>query len=165
MTGLPVRSAVLFAVILGAVVVALLGASVWLGTTAQDGRTDDDAAQAALAAARQLAVDLITTDPERAEETFSRLSDAATGQFAQQLRSRSDTFAETLRTADVRSAGSVTEAGIEQVDARRATVLVSATSVVHNTAVPDGERRGYRMRLTLVNEGDRWLVSTLEFVP
>ncbi|ALL79892.1 hypothetical protein AD006_31720 (plasmid) [Pseudonocardia sp. EC080610-09] len=119
----------------------------------------------ALVAARQTVTDLLTIDPGTADETMRRLSDGATGEFGDQVDDRSGMFAGAIRDADVSSTGSVTAAGVAERGSGRAVVLVAAESTVRNAQVPDGEPRQYRMRLTVEEDGGRWLVSRLEFVP
>ena len=40
----------------------------------------------------------------------------------------------------------------------------SAEAAVTNTAIPDGQRRHYRMKLELVREGETWRTADLEAV-
>ena len=55
--------------------------------------------------------------------------------------------------------------GVGDFDADAADVLVAANSTVTNTGTgSEGQVRYYRLRLSLVREGDRWLTSNVEFV-
>ena len=63
------------------------------------------------------------------------------------------------------STGNVEEVGLGDVDADSASVFVAAGSTVKNKGTKgEVEDRNWRMKLTMVKEGDRWLVSKLEFV-
>ncbi|MEU9823386.1 hypothetical protein [Pseudonocardia alni] len=145
------------------VVALLLAALVTVLAVRLAGGTGDD--EPALVAARQTATDLLTIAPDTADATLRRLEDGTTGEFHEQLGSRSGTFAGTIRDAKVSSTGEVSAAGVAERGPGRAVVLVSADSTVHNAQVPDGEPRQYRMRMTVEQEDGRWLVSRLEFVP
>ncbi|MBO4239424.1 hypothetical protein [Pseudonocardia alni] len=145
------------------VVALLLAALVTVLAVRLAGGSGDD--EPALVAARQTATDLLTIAPDTADATLRRLEDGTTGEFREQLGSRSGTFAGTIRDAKVSSTGEVSAAGVAERGPGRAVVLVSADSTVHNAQVPDGEPRQYRMRMTVEQEDGRWLVSRLEFVP
>lgn len=158
----PPHRAIAFPV--GLAVVALLLATLVtvLGVRLATGSGSDEPA---LVAARQTATDLLTIDPATADDTLQRLTDGATGEFAGQLDARSGNFAGAIRESEVSSTGTVSAAGVSERGPGRAVVLVAAESTVQNAQVPDGEQRQYRMRLTVEEDGGRWLVSRLEFVP
>jgi Mce-associated membrane protein len=145
--------------------VLLVAANVVLLLVGGSERSADSSRQDALATARQFAVNLITTDPARAEESFGLLRDSATGALAEQLAGQSDDFASAIRTANVTSSGTVTEAGVAEFGGTTAKVLLVARSDVRNGEVPEGETRQYRMLLALEEQDSRWLVSNLDFVP
>jgi Mce-associated membrane protein len=50
------------------------------------------------------------------------------------------------------------------VDGDTVTVLAAVSATVQNADAPTGEQRQYRMKMQLQHDGDRWLVSDLEFV-
>jgi Mce-associated membrane protein len=58
----------------------------------------------------------------------------------------------------------VREAGLGRHDPDSARVLVVADSTVTTAAGPSPQKRHYRLQLDLVRDGDRWLVSDLQFV-
>ncbi len=62
------------------------------------------------------------------------------------------------------SNGEVLEAGIVSDDDDSARVLVVADSTVTNAASEQPQKRHYRLQMDLVRDGDRWLVSDLQFV-
>jgi Mce-associated membrane protein len=148
-----------------AVGVLLVAANTWLLVLNRSWEGGQDTRAEVVATARQWAVNLITTDPAHATESYERLSQGATGPLAQQLGGQAGTFVSAIQHADVVSTGSVTEAGVSAFDGGSATVLLVARSRVSNGQVPGGEERQYRMSLTLREQGDRWLVSKLDFVP
>ncbi|MEO6472917.1 MAG: hypothetical protein ABIR57_13100, partial [Aeromicrobium sp.] len=63
------------------------------------------------------------------------------------------------------SKGHIDEIGLSEVDADSASVFVAAGSKVQNKGTKgEFEDRSWRIKLTMVKEGSRWLVSQLEFV-
>ena len=146
---------------LGVLVTVLAVVVVWLAAVWQDGRAAEDDRAAAVSAARQAVLTMTTVDPVRAVDSFRQLTESATGGFAQQLQSQSEGFVQGVQQAGVISRSTITESGFVEGDDQRATVLVSADSVVQNAQVPDGEPRQYRMVLTMAKRGDAGLVAGL----
>jgi Mce-associated membrane protein len=148
-----------------AVLTAALGAcSVWLLIELSGAEEREAGAQAAEAAARQAVVNLVTTDPAHAQDSFTKLRESATGPFASQLSSESDAYVNVVKTAAVVSQGSIDDSAVSRFDGTHATVLVLAKALVRNGQAPAGDRRQYRMSLNVELEGDKWLVSGLDFV-
>lgn len=130
----------------------------------QDAAADAHRRAAALDAARQEIVNLTSVDKNTAQQGIQRIVDGATGDFKDQFTQQAGSYRQLLTGSDVSSTGKVAEAGIVRIDENTAVVLAAATATVKNTDAPSGEQRVYRMRVTLQNEGNRWLVSKLEFV-
>ena len=145
-------------------VIGLVVAATWLAIAQQAGAARDADRAAAVSAARQTVVTMTTTDPAHAQQSFQQLTELATGSFGQQLQAQSETFVRVVQSAGVTSRSEITESALQSGDDRRATVLVVANSVVQNSQAPQGEPRQYRMKLDLDKQGDRWLVSNLDFV-
>lgn len=70
-----------------------------------------------------------------------------------------------VRQGKVDSTGTADEAGVSELTHDTATVLVAVRSTVKNTQTPQGAPRMYRMSVKLAKEGDKWLVSGMQFVP
>lgn len=130
-----------------------------------DANADEDSRQSALQVARQVAVDLTTVSKDTAQQDVNRLMGAATGSFKDQFAQQADVFRKVVQQASVTSKGTVAEAGVSSVDGDTVTVLAAVSATVQNADAPTGEQRQYRMKMQLHHEGDRWLVSDLEFVP
>lgn len=158
------RHRVWLVVAAGVLMIGLMVAATWLVILQQTASARDADRAAAVAAARQTVATMTTTDPARAQESFQHLTEMATGPFGQQLQAQSETFVRVVQGAAVTSRSEITESALVSGDDRRATVLVVANSVVQNAQAPRGEPRQYRMKLELDKQGDRWLVSNLEFV-
>jgi Mce-associated membrane protein len=62
-------------------------------------------------------------------------------------------------------AGHVVWSGVVDVAPDRATVIVATSGTVSNRRTGGREvPRSYRLRLTLLRQGDRWLTSDIAFV-
>ena len=64
----------------------------------------------------------------------------------------------------VTATGKVLSTGVVKLEDGRATVIVAAAGTVENAKTTEAEPRNYRLRVDLQQDGDRWLVSGLEFV-
>jgi Mce-associated membrane protein len=65
---------------------------------------------------------------------------------------------------NVESRGTVLRAALLSGDRNRATVLVAIDATVRNAKAPEGRQSHYRIQVELNRDGDRWLVSRLQFV-
>lgn len=119
---------------------------------------------AILAAARQEVVNFTTLNYRKLDRDFGRITQGATGQFQKEFSARTGQLDDLLRENRTVSEGDVIESGIVSADDDSAKVIVVADAVVRNTEEPRGTSRHYRMKLSLVREGDRWLTSKVEFV-
>ena len=117
-----------------------------------------------LQAARQHAVNFTTLDYQRLDRDLGRVLDGATGDFREQFEAGTTDLSELVTANEAVAEGEVLEAGIVSDDADSARVLVVADSTVTNAADPSPQKRHYRLQLDLVRDGDRWLVSDLQFV-
>lgn len=158
--------------VLGVVLLGLLG---WLvlfavqGGSAAPGSTPAEERAQQYSDIRRTARDataaFLTIDHTRMDAVTQRVLDVATGDFEKQYKSSLESLKESAETQESFADGSVAEVGLSEVDADSATAFVAAGSTVRNKST-DGkeEERSWRIKLTMVKEGDRWLVSQLEFV-
>lgn len=155
--------------VIGGLAVVLVGLLVGIGVlVATRGHVDDDltaAQQEVAGAARTEAMAFLTVDHTDMDPLIDAVLAGATGDFAEQYESQRKTLtSEAVRTRAT-STGEVVALGVGHLDDDSANVLVAANSTVTNTSTDsEGQVRYYRLRLTLVREGDRWLTSNLEFV-
>lgn len=117
-----------------------------------------------LQAARQAAVNFTTLDYRHLDRDLGRVLDGATGDFRSQFESGTKDLSALVTENKAVSQGEVLEAGVVSDDADSARVLVVADSTVTNAADQQPQKRHYRLQLDLVRDGDRWLVSDLQFV-
>lgn len=164
-TPAPSRKRMILLGALALAAVALLATGSTLAVAVLGMTNENSARAAALAAARQQVVNLITIDQKTLDADFNRLLDGATGEFKRDFAGQRTLFVEMVTTDQVRSTGEIKSAGMESFTGSKATVLVAAHASVQNAKVPQGEARDYRLRVSLEYIDDRWLVSQMEFVP
>jgi Mce-associated membrane protein len=151
-----------------ALAVLALAASLALGATKgrewYAARQADQANAAALAAAKQLAVNFVTVDYQHVDADTARVKSGATGEFLKSYSSSMDELRKVLVANKTVSTVQRTEAAIVSGDSDSAVALVGVVAPTRNTAVPNGETKTYRMRLELRMTGQGWKVENLEFV-
>lgn len=118
----------------------------------------------ALDAARQVALDLSTLGTDNVDAKLPQLTESTTGPFREEVTGYADYLREIRKQGQLSSAGTVTAAGIERIDAERALALVAVSTTGTDVAEPDGQERRYRLAVELHREGGRWLATAVAFV-
>jgi Mce-associated membrane protein len=126
---------------------------------------DNQLRTSAIEAATQVATDLTSMTPQTTAAGMKKLIGETTGAFRDQFSQQEGMYSKLLAGSQVSSTGSVVHAGAEDLQPDKASVLVAAGAAVKNSEAPNGQRRIYRMRISLLREGDRWLASNMELVP
>ena len=119
---------------------------------------------AAVAAARQFTIDFVSISAETVDSDIQRVTSGATGDFAGEYTRGKTQVRSAVVDNEVRSEGTVLRAGLVSGDADSAVVLVAVDATVHNVKAPQGRPAHYRIKVDMVKEEGRWLVSRLEFV-
>jgi Mce-associated membrane protein len=127
-------------------------------------RQNEAANAAALAAARQLAINFVTVDYTQVDADVARVKAGATGEFLKSYSTSTTDLTKVLVANKTMSTVQRTEAALVSGDKDSAVALVGVVAPTKNTAVPNGETKTYRMRLDLRLVGDTWKVENLEFV-
>jgi Mce-associated membrane protein len=118
-----------------------------------------------VAGARQGIVNMTSLDFNRANEDVRRLLDSSTGQFRDDFQQRAKDFTSVVEQSKVVSQGTVTAAALESMKEHSASVLVSVTSRISNSAGAKDEPRRFRFRVTVTEEGGQYKMSKVDFVP
>lgn len=147
-----------------AVLVLLLASAGSTGWMWLAGRSAEADRSAAVEAAGSASVALTSINFGTADQDIERVIDAGTGEFGDLFRQNLDPYVQMVRDSKVTSRGEVASAAVSRSDARSAQVLVAMRSSVQNASSPQEQQRLYRMKLDMVKEDDRWLVSKLEFI-
>jgi Mce-associated membrane protein len=149
------------------VALAGLGAAlVW--RTHQD-RRDSHVSQerygAVLAAANAEATAFVNLRYDRAEQTVGAVAAGATGSFRSHYATASGHVIRVLQRHRSSMEGHVVWSGVVQIDPSHATVIAATSGTVTNDRTGGSPvDRHYRLRLTLVSDGGRWLTSNVQFV-
>lgn len=118
----------------------------------------------ALAAARTYAADLTTYDHATLAEQQATLAGESTKRFQ-------DTFADSMKTLgpiferlEATATGTVLDAAVVTATAKRAEVIAFLDQVASSKEMDEPETQASRVSMTLVRQGDRWLLDRVELV-
>lgn len=109
--------------------------------------------------------DFISIGGDNARQRSEDLLAVAAEPFRTELGRFSEVFGKILVEGKVSTEGRIDAVGIERADDDTAVVLVSASTTVRNSEIPDGAKRDFRMLLTLAHQEGSWKVSTVEVAP
>ena len=140
-------------------IVALLAATAVLGYLAWQNHRDDELRRTAAADATRLVTQLASYDHTDVDANLDAVVAEATPDFAERYREVSDGLRELLASGEGTSTGTVSHAAVESIDEERAVVLVFLAQEVANVTVPEGRVDSSRMVVTIVRDGDRWLLN------
>ena len=154
---------------IGVLTLVLVGLLVGIGVlaTSRDSVDEDltETQHEIAAAARAEALAFLTVDHEDMDPLVDAVLAGATGGFKEQYASQRKTLTSEAVRTEATSTAEVVALGVGTFTDDAGDVLVAANSTVTNTRTgSEGQVRYYRLRLSLVREGDRWLTSKLEFV-
>jgi Mce-associated membrane protein len=123
---------------------------------------------AAVSAASNEIVGLLTVSGKTAKADIQRLLDGAAAQFHDQLQQEATSFQKALAQGKVTSKGAIASAGLVSLRTTgktgTAVVAIAAKATVKNSAAPKGDARNYRLTVTVEKTGGKWLVSAITFV-
>ncbi len=116
-------------------------------------------------AARRETLAFLTVDYRDMDPLIAAVLAGATGPFKKQYARQGSELKASARRARASSTGRVLSVGVGRISDRTAVVYVAADSQVTNASTKGATQpRYYRLRLTLVRQGQRWLTSNLKFV-
>jgi Mce-associated membrane protein len=136
-----------------AVAAGVFGVLWWQAESADRLRTD------ALDSAREYAITLGTYNFESFDESLAAVTEISTDKFAEKYNAVAGELRSLVENGQGSSVARADHAAVESVDGDRATVLVFLDQDVKNVAVPDGRTDATRFLITLVRDGDRWLLD------
>jgi Mce-associated membrane protein len=165
-TGSP-ASAGRWAVAMAVLVVALIAGLVTSGifwSRAGSANATGNGQQAAIAAGKTAVLDLTTVNYQNPGAWSAKLKPLAVGQFLSVVNNSANGFKEILSQGKVQTTGQIQSVGVEKYSGTTATLAILAYETVKNSQTPQGSERAYRMRVSMVQSGSKWLVSNVEFV-
>lgn len=151
----------------GLVLVLALGATAgWLGYRVYQNHKAEQLRNLYVQVGRQGALNLTTIDYNNVDADVQRILESATGGFYDEFQGRAQPFAQVVTQMKSKSAGNVTEAGLESVSDEGGEVLVAVTVNTTVEGQPQQGPRSWRMRILVQKTGDdEAKVANVEFVP
>jgi hypothetical protein len=137
----------------------------WLGFKILEFRDDAARNDQVLYVARQEVTNFFTINSSDAGSSIDQIARLATGEFLQQLSAQRDAYSQAIRQGVISSTVVISDAGIRQVGADNASILVSAVGTVRSAASPQPAQRRHHLLVELVRCPHGWLVSRLGFLP
>ena len=154
------------ALLLTALAVVLLAASIALGVTVRSHVRDRDALEQAridaVAAARQEIINLDSLNHATIDADFKLVLDGATGTFKDQFSRAQAALKPVFLQRKTVLVGTVLFAGVVRADTNTATVLLGVDRTVRDSTDPAGAVDHYRWRVDLEKHAGRWLVAQLQ---
>jgi Mce-associated membrane protein len=135
-----------------------------LSLTGGSAGATSDGENAAQATAKTAVTDLFTTSYKDPTAFATKLKPLAAGQFLSVIDNAASGFSKILAEGKVETFGQVQQVATEKFDGNTAQVAVLAYETVKNAQTPQGSERAFRMSLSMIKSGSKWLVSNLEFV-
>jgi Mce-associated membrane protein len=130
-----------------------------------DARVRQERFGAVLAAADAEATAFVNLRHDKAAAGIRAVAAGATGDFKRHYVRSSRRLAATMQRQQSTLTGHVVSSGITDVDPDRATAIVATSGTVANRRTGGKQvPRHFRLRLTLLHEGGRWLTSDISFV-
>lgn len=141
------------------VAIAAVAAAVTLGWQLREERRVDDAAAAALAAARAYGVTLTSVDSNDLDRDFGAVLDGATGEFRDMYTRSSGQLRELLLENKATGSGTVLDAAVKSATENEVEVLLFIDQTVTNAASPDPRVDRSRVVMTMRLVDGRWLAA------
>ena len=142
--------------------VALLGATGFLGWTVWNQHQIDQAREQAQRTAVSYAQVLTSIDSNKVDENFQQVLDGATGEFKDLYSQSSVELRQLLIENKATARGVVVDSAVQSVSKDRAVVLLFVDQSVANTKLPDPRIDRSRMKMTLEKVDGSWRASKVE---
>ncbi len=146
------------------VTLVAVAAIAWQGIAWYQDRQDDERRDEAVAVARDQVLDLTTLDSETIDDKLAAMGKRLSGDFKRQFDGFAGTFAEVVNDDNIRATGEVKSVAVDQYDEHSAVVLVASSAEVAHGNGGKTTAKNYRVRVELDRNGDRWLITGMEFV-
>jgi Mce-associated membrane protein len=152
----------ILAAAVGAVFVAALGVSGFLGWQLKQQNDTAAAGRAALAAAQKYAVILTSIDTNNVDQNFTQVLDGATGGFKDMYSQSASQLRQLLIDNKAMSKGIVVDSAIKSATKTKVEVLIFIDQSISNTANPQPRIDRSRVAMTMELIDNRWLASKVD---
>ena len=150
--------------LLSAVLVALLAASILLLVQRHALRGGEADRERVLNAARQQAVNIVSLDATTVDRDYDRMLAGAADPLRAELQKNRAAARDALARSKGSSSGTVTDAGLVELQGDRASVVVILDAVQTNRVTRSTLSHRFRFQLDLARQGGRWLVANLQSI-
>jgi Mce-associated membrane protein len=147
--------------VLAVIAVLLLGANIWFGVLVHNRNSKDDNRDAALQAARQVAVDFGTYDYKTADAHFRQMLSVSTGKFRDYVQKTLTAFVPVLIQEKAVGTSEVRDAAIVLANGNQVSVMTFVDRSVTNAATTRAVLQRYRFLIIMTQVHGKWLVSDL----
>ncbi|MGE2734697.1 hypothetical protein [Mycolicibacterium vaccae] len=147
-----------------AAVVAMTATTGYLVWNHQQQRDEARARAEYAAAAKQVAVTLMSVDANDPDGGVNRILDNSVDPFRADFQSAAEDFVKVTKDAGVTTKATATAAAVKSATPDKAVVLVTATSTVTDADGVTEPPRSWRLSVELQRDGDRIKMSNVEFM-
>ncbi|GII04706.1 hypothetical protein [Planobispora takensis] len=145
--------------------VCLAAAAFWVGGQLREARAAEEDRRAALRAAGDHALSLLSIDHRTVDAGIRRILDTSTGPARAEYARDAATLKETTTSGKVLQTGALRAVGLVSLEDGTARVLVVGDAVVSSEGSREAPReRFYRWSMEVTRTGGGWLVSQAELV-
>lgn len=147
--------------------IALLAAVASLGVLGYrtfEYRSDGVLRAEAVDTAREYAIAMSSFDFQNLDANRDTIVGMSTGDFADRYVQMVDALSGVVTDGQGRATATADHVAVESIDGATAVVLVFADQQATNVTAPEGNSQKYRMVISMVRDGDRWLVDNVETV-
>ncbi|MFC4604732.1 mce associated protein mas1a [Rhodococcus kronopolitis] len=141
---------------------ALVAAAVALVFQATAARHTDALRTEAVTVARDYSVALSSFDFQTLDANRDKVVAMSTPAFAGKYNEMVDALRQIVTEGKGQATATAEHVGIESLDDSAAAVLVFVDQQAKNVLAPEGNSQKYRMVVSLVRDGDRWLVDNVD---
>ncbi|WP_372507865.1 DUF3329 domain-containing protein [Mycolicibacterium crocinum] len=149
-------------VLLGALIVALLGGSGFLGWQAWQQHQVDVASREGQAAAVRYAQVLTSIDSNNVDQNFADVLNGATGEFKDMYSQSSAQLRQLLLDNKATARGVVIDSAVKSATPDKVVVLMFVDQTVANKAAPDPRIDRSRVKMTMEKVDGSWRASKVE---
>lgn len=145
-------------------VVAVLGLAGALGYTLYQQSELHRLQNQAIATTGEYLTAMASFDYQQLDANKDTILAASTPEFAQKYDEMLGALREIVVTSKGVATATAEHVAVEKLDGDSATVVGFVDQEVTNVTAPDGNKQRYRMVVSLIRDGDRWVVHNVETV-
>ncbi|MBP1162748.1 Mce-associated membrane protein [Rhodococcus sp. PvR044] len=143
-------------------VLALLATTAVLTIQVLRARHVDALRAEAVDIAREYSVAMSSFDFQSLDANRDAIMEMSTPAFADKYSQMVDALAQIVTEGKGQATATADHVAVERIDDSSALVLVFVDQQAKNVVSPDGNSQKYRMVVSLVREGDRWIVDNVD---